>query len=323
MLTEQQVEFIHYVSGRACFGVVMGAVCGLLVTAAMLIKQRRRGSGIGGLVGPLHGLVPGAVGGAISAVIFSSVAGLVEATYCEPAPQGGYVLPDWLDWLLIVIFVFVSLLAAGIAARMAIPDVNARQKPWSEVWRSAIAWSAIGALIGAVAGVGWGFDGYFVVQSNAGPIRCAIVGAAFLAIGSLLWRLTTGLNLSGSDRADQAQAHEVRWTQLSGRTRMAFVLAWSAFLFMVGISTFGTVGVAFVLGIALWVGVIVIGRLNARLAWLCFVVFCAVQPLIAAVSHWVGGFCSPTRIHFRNSTRFVTHSTCCRLRHADLWCGWW
>ena len=53
---------------------------------------------------------------------------------------------------------------------------------------------AIGALIGAIAGVGWGFDGYFVVQSNAGPIRCAIVGAAFLAIGSLLWRLTTGLN---------------------------------------------------------------------------------------------------------------------------------
>jgi hypothetical protein len=65
---------------------------------------------------------------------------------------------------------------------------------------------------------------------------------------------------------------------------MALVLAWSIFLFMGGICIFGTIGVAFVLGTALWVAVILVGRLNVRLAWLLFVLFCAVQPLIVGAS---------------------------------------
>ena len=67
------------------------------------------------------------------------------------------------------------------------------------------------------------------------------------------------------------------------RMPMAFV-AWSAFLFVVGISTLGTIGAALVLGTALWVGTMVVGRLNVRLAWLFFVIFCAVQPLLLGVS---------------------------------------
>lgn len=280
MLTEQQVEFIERLSGGAWFGVVMGAVCGLLVTAAMLIKQGRRRSGIEGFVGLLYGVVPGAMAAAIMAILVAAIAVPLERNYCEPGPKGGYVIPDGLASLILVVSMFVCLFAAGIAARLAIPDVGTKQQPWSEVRGSAITWSALGALIGAIAGIGRGFDGYFVVQSNAGPICCAIAGAAFLAVGSLLWRMTTGL----IDRPEQPLTEEIPSTQQRVRTRMVLVLAWSVFLFMLGVSTFGTIGVAFVLGTALWIGVIIVGRLNVRLAWLLFVVFFAAQPPMIAFS---------------------------------------
>lgn len=273
MLTEQQLDFIFQVSSGTHGGLVLGAVCGLLVTAAMLIKDRKTPAAL------LDGIVPGAIAGAISAAVFSCVSALIQATYCEPGPKGGYSLTDRVALLVFAGFSLVTLSAAAIAARLAIARGDASKRTWSEVRMSAIAWAAIGAAIGAIAGVGLGFDGYYVKQSNAGPIRSAITGAALLAVGCLLWRLTMGLCSSGAER----QAGKPPGAQL--RLRTVFVFVWAFFLLVVALTAFGTRGIAVVLATALWFGVVVVGRWNVRLAWLCWMVFCAAQPLMVAVSH--------------------------------------
>jgi hypothetical protein len=191
MLTEQQVDLIVRVSRWASFGVLMGAVCGLLVATALLIKRSRRAHSFARLVDALYGILPGAAGGATVAALLAFIVELVEATYCERG-KAAYIISIGLESLVLVVCAFLTLLVAGIAAIWAIPSGQAQRQSWSQTCISAVAWSLIGAAIGAIAGVGLGFDGYFILQSNAGPIHSAAVGAIFLAIASFLCRMMIG-----------------------------------------------------------------------------------------------------------------------------------
>ena len=277
MLTDQQLEFVCDVSGGALFGVVIGAVCGVLVVAATLITDRRRASGVNRLAVPLYGLVPGAAAGAIVAGSFMAVTALVEATYCQRGGKSGYVIADRAALLVFGALFFFTLLAAAIAARLAVPHVGSRPKSAREVWRRAIAWSVLCAFIGAVAAVGMGFNGY---QSNREPIRFAASGALLLATGGLLWRLTTGLLSARADFPGPTKTGDRRWAQVSPAKRTALALAWTVFLLIAGTSICGTIGVAVLLAIALCAGVVFVGRFNVRLAWSLFIVVCIVQPLL-------------------------------------------
>jgi len=173
MLTEAQLEFISELSRGAGFGLVTGSICGLLVTAAILILRECKAGGDGNPFGLLYGLVPGGAAGAISAAFFFAVVAILEATYCERGAKGGYVVPLRVELFSTAAILFVSLLAAGIAARLAIPEVGARQKTWAQVIRSALAWGALGAFIGAIALVGPRFSGYFsrIVSGNHSRFR--------------------------------------------------------------------------------------------------------------------------------------------------------
>ena len=63
------------------------------------------------------------------------------------------------------------------------------QSDWARsksiVVKNRVTWCLLPALagfiLGGIAGVGGGFEGYFVVQSNSGPIEYALCGALFVA----------------------------------------------------------------------------------------------------------------------------------------------
>jgi hypothetical protein len=128
------------------------------------------------------GLVPGGIGGALGGIVIASV----EASLCRNS-KSGYVVPGWAEIAEIV----MPLVAAAIAARVAIPDVAQKPKGWPSV-RGTLAWSTAGALVGGLAWVWTGFDGYFIRQSNAGPIRSAIFGAVVGGLVAGAWRLGLG-----------------------------------------------------------------------------------------------------------------------------------
>jgi hypothetical protein len=195
MLTDQQVDCVVHISGFVCIGLLFGAVSGFLVALARLIGQRRWFHDIDDFLFLLTGIVPGALTGAIAAIIVGGITYAIVMMCCKPGPKGGYVIPEGLYWLSIVVFLFLSLLSACVAAMLSLPDIHAKQKPWHEALRKATAWGIGGALIGAMAGIAWGFEGYFVVQNNSGPINSALAGSMTLAMGCFLWRLIINIRM--------------------------------------------------------------------------------------------------------------------------------
>ena len=109
---------------------------------------------------------------------------VATATFCSPGRKGGYDAPEWV----LPLSLFAVLACAAIAALWTISHQKAQPKGWPFVLGLA-AWTVVGALLGAMAWVWVGFEGYFVFQSNAGPIRCAAIGAIVGAAVALLWRL--------------------------------------------------------------------------------------------------------------------------------------
>ena len=122
---------------------------------------------------------PCALAGALAEVLI--VLGM--ATFCSPGHKFGYDVPDWL----VPVDCFAVVACPAAAAMWTISHQKVQFKGWSFVL-GLMAWTVIGADYGAIACVWIGFGGYFVVQSNAGPIRWATIGAIIGAFIALLWR---------------------------------------------------------------------------------------------------------------------------------------
>ena len=182
MLTNEQVDFVACVSGSVCFGVFVGAVIGVLTGATVQI-MRYKSLGGGVAYAAAKTVVPGAIGGAVAGLAVA----VGIAIFCPPGWKGGYEIPGWL----ITLHCLTVLSCGAVAAMWTMSDHKLQSKRWSLVL-GPIAWLAIGALVGALAGVGQGFDGYFCVQSNAGPIRCAAMGGTIGAVATVVWRLAIG-----------------------------------------------------------------------------------------------------------------------------------
>jgi hypothetical protein len=188
MLTDKQVEIIEIISGSTAFGVLAGAVIGVLVGAA--VSAIRRGSlAMDVAVVAVSAIAPSAVAGTLAGM--TTAIGIVA--FGQPGWKGQhYAIPDWTASVQLAGIV----LCAALATMRTIADRGKQYKRRSLVL-GQIAWSLIGALIGALAGVGRGFNGYFVLQSNEGPIRCAVIGAIVIGGSAFLWRLVI-------DRMDQS-----------------------------------------------------------------------------------------------------------------------
>jgi hypothetical protein len=133
--------------------------------------------------GPLSGIIPGLVLAVLPsaglAIVVSAVTVIFGMLLCRP-DKGGWNVPAWVyDAQAIAIFVAGSF--GAILAQHPRRD--------SEHFGRIIGSAIIGAVVGAVAFVYTGFDGYFVLKSNARPIGQAVIGFAVGGIAVLLWRL--------------------------------------------------------------------------------------------------------------------------------------
>jgi hypothetical protein len=179
MLTVNQAEIVQIISGGTAFGVVAGAIIGVLV-AAVLGVIRRRSVPTDVPYVALYAIAPSAAAGTLAGVITA----IGTVIFGHPAWKVHFSLPDWTASLgILAVF-----LCAAVAAMRAMPDGKGQYNRWP-LALGPIAWSLVGTLIGALAGVGSGFDGYFVLQSNEGPLRSAVVGAIIVGGSAFLWRL--------------------------------------------------------------------------------------------------------------------------------------
>jgi hypothetical protein len=150
------------------------------MVAAAVRTMRDKSLGGALIVAGFQAIVPSAFAGALAA----GAVAIGIASLCPPGSKGGFETPNWI--------VPLSLLAVSVCAATAAMQTVPRRKAQIKdrfFWLGTTAWTIAGTLFGGVAGVGEGFDGYFVRQSNAGPIGPAIAGAVIGFVGVLLWRL--------------------------------------------------------------------------------------------------------------------------------------
>jgi hypothetical protein len=112
------------------------------------------------------------------AVAVSFVATMLQMVLCKPGYKAGWDVPVWAASVQAVL-IFV---AGVVGAFLAHSHSRVRR-------RGIIVWTLAGAFFGALAHLGTSFDGYYVLQSNARPIRHTIVGFLVGGIVVLLWRL--------------------------------------------------------------------------------------------------------------------------------------
>jgi hypothetical protein len=84
------------------------------------------------------------------------------------ASKNGWDMPLWADDAYAV-----TVFAAGVAGAFWGLKARAVSGPFR-----ATVWIAVGGLLGALASMPFGFQGYYVLQSNAEPIMAATVGLA-------------------------------------------------------------------------------------------------------------------------------------------------
>jgi hypothetical protein len=190
MFTERQVEVLEYVSAGACLGLVLGAVCGLLVSAVIVLMRRDRMAVAEKRLVLICGTVPAALAAATVASIISAVTAYMHVFLRQEelrGKSGGAPGPH--EALVAAAFLLACLLPAAFAAAFLIPRAAVRQRSWPQIYARAVVWSVFAALIGAIAGIGRGFDGYFIHHSDSGPISAAIFGVLLVTIPCFLWRL--------------------------------------------------------------------------------------------------------------------------------------
>ena len=174
MLTDTQIDILMMLSWGIWFGVVGGALAGAL--AGALIRPIRTHRFFSFLPGAFCSALPAAA----IAVAVSFVAVLIQMVLCKPGHKSGWDIPVW-AMSVQAVFIFVAgVVGAFLAHRQS--RVPLRR-------RGIIVWTLVGAFLGALAYLGTSFDGYYVLQSNARPIRHAIIGFLVGGVVVLLWRL--------------------------------------------------------------------------------------------------------------------------------------
>jgi hypothetical protein len=174
MLTYTQIDVITMLSWGVWFGVVGGALSGAL--AGALISPIRTHRFFSFLPGAFRSALPAAA----IAVAVSFVAVLLQMAFCKPGHKAGWDVPVWAMSVQAVLIFVAGVVGAFLAHRHS--RVPLRR-------RSVIVWTLVGAFLGALAHLGTSFDGYYVLQSNARPIRHAVIGFLVGGIVALLWRL--------------------------------------------------------------------------------------------------------------------------------------
>ncbi|MGA2619093.1 MAG: hypothetical protein ABSF26_15905 [Thermoguttaceae bacterium] len=132
------------------------------------------------LQGIIFGMLPGATCGASIAIVI----GVIVVMVCPVGHKGGYEVPDWC----MVPILCVILVGPGVAATRALPSSCAWRSSKRQLFLKLLLWGTIGGLLGTLANLSQGFEGYFC--SNEKVIRCAVGGLVFGSTAALLWRAT-------------------------------------------------------------------------------------------------------------------------------------
>jgi hypothetical protein len=122
--------------------------------------------------------------------------GTFQALLSSPGGKGDYLVPEWSFWLAPCLV----LIAAGLVARSVVPDAHAEPRPARKAFWAVVIWTVSCGLMAALAWAWLGFSGYFIRQTNEGPMRSARTGFLFggggtllcLVAGELLLRWETG-----------------------------------------------------------------------------------------------------------------------------------
>jgi len=172
MLTETEVNIIEWLSSAVWFG-LLGGLVGLFIGAFILALRAHRIFRF--MLSVIRALLP-SVGIAIFASILVST---FQMALCRPGSKAGWEAPDWSFGIQAIAILIVSIWASFLTPRL-LPKMS----PVSAILGMVL----LGAVLGAVANLYTAFDGYFVLESNARPIRQAIAGFVAGGIAVLLWR---------------------------------------------------------------------------------------------------------------------------------------
>jgi hypothetical protein len=177
MLPEMLTAVLAFLSFAVWFGVIFGGLAGLLTGAVVRTLRTRQVTGL--FAGPILAAVPSAgISVAVSMVIS------VLAILFGRAGKGGWDMPLWADDAYAVI-----VFAAGVAGAFW----GLKTRAGSGRFRATV-WITVGGLLGALASMPFGFQGYYFLQSNVEPIEAATVGvvvgagvvAGWLALARLI-----------------------------------------------------------------------------------------------------------------------------------------
>jgi hypothetical protein len=178
MLTDIQVDAIAMLSWAVWLGLIGGCMAGAL--AGVLIRPICTHGFFRFIAGSFCAVLPAAA----MAIAVSLVAALFQMLLCKPGNKSGWDVPLWAMNVQVFAIIIAGVIGAFFARRPSRGLIDRR--------RIAV-WAIVGAFLGALAFLGPSFDGYFVLQSNARPIRYAVGGFLFGGIVVLLWRVAIGI----------------------------------------------------------------------------------------------------------------------------------
>lgn len=178
MLTDHQVEVLTVISNAAFVGLFLGTI-GALGASAILV--RRCGDRLAVILQKFIDHI--GTGAAVAAVVSLALA-VVRVVFFPLGEKGDVQLPFW--------FSALSMGAVPISAGMAVlyvRDTCVNQSSHARRNRTVLLRIVGGAILGSLASVEHGFDGYFVVRSNSGPLQYAALGALLGGFIGLVWAL--------------------------------------------------------------------------------------------------------------------------------------
>lgn len=173
MLSELQIDVIMMLSGAVWFGLVGGGLAGAL--AGALIRPMRTHHFFSFLPGSFCSALPAAA----IAIGVSMLASIVEMILCKPGEKAGWDIPVWAVSAQAIAIFIAGVIGAFLAQHPRLGRVDPRR---------TIIWALAGSSLGTLACLGFSFDGYYVVQSNARPVCYAVIGIVIGGSVVLLWR---------------------------------------------------------------------------------------------------------------------------------------
>ena len=170
------------------FGIVLGGLVGVPVGALIRAMRTRR------FLGLLQGALCAAVPAPAMAVAVSLIFALLQMLLCQPGGKGFWDVPVWLISIEGVAILVASVVGAFLAQRSCRPT-HPRRKLMPVL---------LGAVVGALAFIGPGFEGYYVLESNMGPISYAATGFIIGGFAVLLWRVISEALYRREEKAKSA-----------------------------------------------------------------------------------------------------------------------